>query len=252
MLELIFLIPLFACWGSFLNVVAYRLIHEEQFITGRSFCISCKTTLCWYDLIPLISYFNLKGFCRTCKKPISWLYPGIELLTIISLTFLYLSVPYIYFFTYFLFFSALIITIRTDLESMLISRWVTLIAIPLGVFFSYIHAIPINTIQSIIGIMVGYGILWVIKSLFFLITKKHGMGEGDLDLLAFIGSFTGPIGVWSSLLIGSVIGTGISLGYMFFLKKFDREMQIPFGPFLALGAILYVLFPFNIVQSIAE
>jgi len=156
------------------------------------------------------------------------------------MTLLYLYVPGIYFFAYFIFFSALIVTIRSDLETMLISRFVTLFLIPIGLFFAFMQLIPLTIFDSIIGTLFGYGFLFIISKLFKVLTKKEGMGEGDLELLAFIGSFTGLFGCWISLLLGSVIGSIIGLGYMLITKS-DRAAKIPFGPFLAGAAIMYVL-----------
>src|SRR2546428_8423420 len=127
----ILLLLLSLCWGSFLNVVGYRLMKDEHLL-DRSRCIHCKHQIAWYDLIPVISYFMLKGKCRACRQPISGLYPFIELFTTMSMLLLYYLVDFEYFIAYFLFFSALIITIRTDLETMLISRWVTLVLVPFG------------------------------------------------------------------------------------------------------------------------
>lgn len=236
----ILLMLFFLCWGSFLNVVAYRLIKEESF-GGRSRCIHCKHILAWYDIVPLISYLLLKGICRTCHQPISLLYPAIETLTAISMMLLYYMNDFDYFFAYFLFFSALIVTIRTDLETMLISRYVTLFLIPVGIFFSSTDYIPIIPLDSIMGAAIGYIILWLISAIFQACTGKQGIGEGDFELLAFIGSFTGIFGIWASLMIGSILGSIIGILYLHTTGKLQRHAQLPFGPFLALGALLYVL-----------
>ncbi len=237
---LILLIPLFLCWGSFLNVVAYRLIQSQN-ITGRSRCIECKSFIAWYDNIPVISYILLKGSCRTCSKPISWLYPAIELFTAIVMTLLYLSLDLRYFFGHFVLFSALIVTIRSDLETLLISRWVTIALVPVGIIMSFTDHIPISPINSIIGAAGGYLILWIIAMLFYAVTRKEGIGHGDFDLLACIGAFTGIVGVWIAMLIGSLLGSILGIAYLAYKGKYQRYMKLPFGPFLALGAIIYVL-----------
>jgi len=234
------IVPLFLCWGSFLNVVSYRLIKRISIISPRSFCPHCTNTINWYDNIPVISWLALAGACRYCKKKISILYPTIEILTACLLSLLYFSVPMHYFVPYFIFFSGLIVTIRTDLEFMLISRLVTIFLIPLGFLFSKGGLLPINTMDSILGACGGYLFLFTIRSLFHLITGKEGMGQGDLELLAFIGSFIGIVGCWASLLIGSLTGSFIGLGYFLFYRP-TTAMKIPFGPFLAGGAISFVL-----------
>ena len=89
--------------------------------------------------------------------------------------------------------------------------------------------------------MIGYGFLFGIAQLFYWLTGKHGMGEGDFELLAMIGSFAGMFGVWMSLTIGSITGSFLSIAYILITKK-GPNTKIPFGPFLALGAIVTVLY----------
>lgn len=241
MLWLIVLIPLFLCWGSFLNVVSYRLMQGTDII-HRSACIHCGHPITWYDNIPLLSFMLLKGTCRTCSKPISWLYPFIELFTTIVMTLLYVYIEPLYFWGYFFFFSALIVTIRSDLETMLISRWVTIALVPVGIMMSFTDTIPIAPLNSMMGAAVGYLSLWFVGTLFYLITRKEGLGQGDLDLLACIGAFTGIIGVWMTVLLGSLLGSAIGTAALLYQGRFQRYMQIPFGPFLAMGAIIFVLY----------
>jgi leader peptidase (prepilin peptidase)/N-methyltransferase len=243
----ILLIILFLCWGSFLNVVGYRLIQSES-LWSRSRCIHCKHTLAWYDLMPLVSYLFLRGKCRSCTRSISLLYPLIELLTALTLLAGYYLIDPDYYLAYFILFSALIVTIRTDLESMLISRWVTIVLIPLGILFSLTDHTPIMPLNSIMGAAVGYISLWLIGTIFYAITKKEGIGQGDFDLLALVGSFTGLLGVWGTLLLGSVLGTIGGTLYLLLTGSLRRHAKVPFGPFLALGAILYVCFHERIIE----
>lgn len=235
------MIPLFLCWGSFLNVVAYRLLHSLSIIFPSSFCPSCKHSIAWYDNIPVVSFLLLRGKCRSCKSPISWLYPFIELLTVILMVLLFEYVDSSYWLAYFLFFSALIVTIRTDLEQMLISRYVTLYAVPVGWLFAYLGYLPISLTQSILGSLAGYLILLLISVTFKQIKGKEGMGQGDLELLAFIGSFVGLWGVWVTLMVGSIVGALIGITYLLWAPK-KESIALPFGPFLALGAILFIFF----------
>ena len=234
------LILFFLCWGSFLNVVAYRLIEEEHFF-GYSKCTQCKHPIAWYDNIPIISYIVLQGRCRQCLYQISLLYPFIEIFTTVCLTLLYYLVESEYLLAYFIFFSALIVTIRTDFETMLISRWVTTALIPIGIIFSISDNIPIVPLNSILGAALGYFCLWLIGSLFYAITHKKGIGEGDFELLAMIGAFTGVVGVWSTILIGSILGSIIGIIYLKSMGILKRDTKLAFGPFLAFGAIIYIL-----------
>jgi len=142
---------------------------------------------------------------------------------------------------YFIFFSALIITIRTDTETMLISRFTTLFLIPLGIVFSLFELIPITPLNSLIGTAVGYLAPFLFSKIFQLLTGKEGIGSGDFELLAFIGSFTGLIGCWMSLVVGSILGSLFGL-IQLLSGKAGRFTKIPFGPFLAIAAIIFVLF----------
>jgi len=241
----------FICWGSFLNVLAYRITFDKAFFTKRSACPACGKIIYWYDNIPLLSWFLLRGQCRFCHAQISWLYPFIELMSGIILTALFFVkglTPS--FFGYFIFFSALLVATRTDLEAMVIPQFFSLWLVPVGFLFSYLDLIEIFPLESLLGACFGYGLLWVVAKTFKYATKKEGLGEGDMELLAMIGSFLGPIGVWFSLMIGSSVGLLLGGGYLLIAKK-DRYTRIPFGPFLALGAIIYLLlnpalFMFNI------
>ncbi len=267
-LVLIFLVSL--CWGSFLNVLACRLLHGKKFFTSRSHCPTCGTTIAWYDNIPVISWFWLRGRCRACQQPISLLYPAIELVTALILTGLFywvvmipmdvsffdhLHVTYVdstkmlkYFLSYSLMVSALVAATRTDLESMLIPQLFTLWFAPVGVVLSLIGWLPLSWSESLLGIALGYGILWLIAFVFKVITKKDGLGIGDMELLAMIGSFIGPVGVWITLMIGSLSGLAIGTLYLA-IGRHGRATRIPFGPFLALGALAYLFFK-NTILSI--
>lgn len=183
----------------------------------------------------------LKRKCRQCSAEITWLYPLIELSTTIILCALFTYIPMHYWVAYFCFFSALLVTIRTDLESMLISRYVSLFLVPIGIIFSLFQALPITALESISGALTAYAWLYLVGYLFYKVTGKIGLGQGDYELMAFIGAFLGIIGWWLTLLIGSLFGSIVGLTYLAIYRK-DRETKIPFGPFLAFGAIIFVFF----------
>lgn len=237
----IILIPLLLCWGSFLNVVGYRLIHDGSIFFGRSQCIHCGHQLAWYHLIPVASYFFLKRRCAYCKKTISWLYPFIELFTALSIYVMFCNVQPQFWPGYFIFFSALIVTIRTDLETFMISRFATLFLLPLVYLLSYLHYIPLDALQVSLGCLTGYLFLLTISSIYYWLTKRIGMGQGDVELLSLIGAFIAVDGWWITLVIASFLGSLSGIIFLFFSDKKTTKIQIPFGPFLAFGAISYVL-----------
>jgi leader peptidase (prepilin peptidase) / N-methyltransferase len=146
-----------------------------------------------------------------------------------------------YWFSYFIFFSALIVTIRSDLEAMLISRYATIFLMPLGWILSFMGWLPLSLGMSLLGSISGYFLLWIIATLFTWRTGKEGMGQGDLELLAFIGAFIGPFGCWITLLLASTIGAICGIIYMRISGQ-KSNTKIPFGPFLALGAMAFTLF----------
>lgn len=245
-----FLIIIFLCWGSFLNVVAFRSINDKSMFQTRSTCNSCNTLIAWYDNVPVLSWLFLKGKCRHCKGPISLLYPFIEILNSVLMTalffycfgfngFLFYSLDAVLLFaSNFIFFSALIISVRTDLEKMVIPQIFSIWLVPLGFLCSYLGFLEISFMESLIGAIFGYGILWLVAKLFKFITKKDGLGEGDMELLALIGSFIGPVGVWFTILISSLSGVVIGGLYLYLTKKGSNRM-FPFGPFLVLGSIIF-------------
>ncbi len=238
-MNLLLLATLCLIWGSFLNVVAFRWMQNKSIITPRSYCSYCKKIIAWYDNIPVLSWMLLRAKCRSCQQSISWLYPFIELITAVSLVALYMSVPSVYFPAYFIFFSALIIIIRTDLEHMLIMQVMTLYLIPIAFALSYAQLLPIDLWQSILGTTIGYGSLWSVAQLYYLLTKKQGLGSGDFDLVALIGAFTEVEGILCTLFLGSWIGSITSISYLLFTRK-EMNTHIPFAPFLATGAMVYV------------
>lgn len=232
-------------WGSFLNVLALRLLQGQDWIFKRSHCPKCKKILPWYDLFPLFSWILLKGKCRFCKKTISWIYPVMELVTGIIAVLLYINVRSIYLPAYFIFFSALLVTIRTDLEDFVIFLIMTWGIVPIALLASLFKFLPITFTESILGIIVGYMSLWLVKKIYFILTKTEGLGTGDINLLATIGAFLGIQGVFTSIFLGSILGTIFGFILLIFYgteKSSFRKLKIPFGVFLAIGAISHVFF----------
>lgn len=240
-LENIFLSIIFFCWGSFLNSLAYRLVVQNSLSKFRSACVLCKQIIKWYDLIPVFSWIILKGKCRNCVKPISLLYPLIEIITLIIFTTGYFYLNSQYYFASFIFFSALIVTIRTDFEFMLISRFASLYLVPVGIFLSSLNLTWVSAKESIFASLSAYVFMFLINYIFKFIRKKDGIGEGDFELLAMIGSFIGFKGFWISLTLGSFFATIFGLLCQIFFKGKPND-KAPFGPWLALGAILFVFY----------
>jgi leader peptidase (prepilin peptidase)/N-methyltransferase len=243
MLFVLFLVLLFLCWGSFLNVVAYRMTYDKPFFTKRSYCPSCEKIISWYDNIPVISWIFLRGKCRNCKSSITILYPFTEILSAVIFTFLFFKTyPFKgLFFVYFIFFSALIAATRTDFEEMVIPQALSLWLIPVGILSAILGYSFVPVLGSVAGAIIGYGSLWLVGKIFYYFTKREGIGVGDMELLGMIGAFLGPLGVWFSVFIGSLTACLIGGTYILITRK-GRYAKIPFGPFLALGATFYFFF----------
>jgi leader peptidase (prepilin peptidase)/N-methyltransferase len=232
--------------GSFLNVCICRLPRKESIVFPPSHCPSCDFKIPFYDNIPILSYLVLHGKCRSCRLPISLQYPLVEFVNALLTLFLFIKFgASLTFPVLFIFCSALVVISFIDLEHQIIPDCISLPGIPLGFVSSffisdlYHEGMLLGWHSSLIGIAVGGGSLWLVACCYELITKKEGMGGGDIKLLAMMGAFLGwpaiPFIIFVSSLIGSVIGITIML-----VQKKDSKLAIPFGPFLALGAVLYI------------
>jgi len=233
--------------GSFLNVCIYRLPKEESIVTPGSHCPYCKKPIKFYDNIPLISYLFLKGKCRHCKSHISIQYPLIEGITALGSLLLFLkfgsSLSYL---IYFSFLSALIIITVIDLFHQIIPDVISLPGIGVGLLVSLI--IPqITFFDSLIGILLGGGSLFLVATLYQWLFKREGMGGGDVKLLAMIGAFLGWKAVILTILLSSLIGSVVGITVML-IKGKDFKYAIPFGPFLSLAAMVSMFYGENIIH----
>lgn len=227
--------------GSFLNVCIFRIPAGGSIAFPPSHCPRCQAPIMWYDNVPVISYLFLTGKCRKCRGPISFRYPVVEFLTgLLSLAAFIkfgFSVDY---FIYFAFIAALITITFIDLDHQIIPDIISLPGILAGFAASFALA-DITYIESLAGILAGGGVLFVVAAGYELIAKKEGMGGGDIKLLAMIGAFLGWKGILFTVFSGSLIGTIIGVALMIAQGK-DSKYAIPFGPFLSMGALLYLFF----------
>ncbi len=230
------------CIGSFLNVCIYRLPSSISIINpSRSFCPECNSAIQFYDNIPVFSYLWLKGRCRHCKAPISFRYPLVELMTgilavAISLMF-GLALEAV---VYFVFMSSLLVITFVDIDHKIIPDIITLPGIPMGLGASFL--LPAMTFKSsLLGLLAGGGSLLIVAWTYSLITRKEGMGGGDIKLLGMIGTFIGWKGVIFTIFVASLAGTFVGMIVMLQKGK-NLKFAIPFGPFLSIGAMSYVFF----------
>lgn len=227
--------------GSFLNVCICRMPKDESVVSPPSHCPVCNYQIRWYDNIPIVSYLFLRGKCRGCHTGISIQYPLVELINGLLTLALFLRFgPTLAFAVLFLFCSALVVITFIDLEHQIIPDEISLSGIVVGFICSFFIT-GHGWINSLLGILLGGGFLWLVAYGYQLATGRDGMGGGDIKLLAMMGAFLGWKAVlfiiFASSLLGSVIGVSIML-----LQKKDSKFAIPFGPYLALGAVLYIFY----------
>ena len=252
------------CIGSFLNVVIHRLplmmerewklesaellgvkVDEPAPITlstPRSRCPSCGHMITWYENIPVLSYLRLGGKCAECKTPISKRYPAIEILTALLFaacgvqfgaqpaTLLWCGLV-----------ATLIALAFIDLDTQFLPDSLTLPLLWAGIASAAFGWIPVSLKDSVFGAMAGYLSLWFVFHAYRIIRGREGMGAGDFKLLAALGAWMGWLAIPSIILLSSAVGAivGISL---IALRSHDRDVPIPFGPYLAGGGVAALFF----------
>ncbi len=239
-----------ACLGSFINVVAYRLPKEESVVSPGSRCPRCRRAIAFHDNVPILSWLMLGGRCRHCRKPISPRYPVVEaLMACLSLGLWerWQDQPL---------WAALVILAAGALLAVALIDWDTMLIpdeLSLGLLGLGLAAGPFNPLLgpglpgllyalrgAAIGLAICWGTAWAGERIF----KKEAMGGGDVKLLAAVGAWTGGVGAFDCLLLGSFLGSLYGLA-LILRRRLTRSDPIPFGPFLSLGAIFnfFVLLP---------
>ena len=238
--------------GSFLNVVIIRLNTEKSF-GGRSACMSCQNKLCWYELIPLISFFVLKGRCRTCKTRISATYPLVELIAGLIFATLFLKFQDLFFLNTLIFsfayayytaaFSLLVVIAVYDLRHKIIPDALSFVLGILGfvgLFFFNSHGfyphVP-SILEFLSGILIALPLY-----LFWLVSSGTWMGLGDAKLAIGLGWLLGLSRALSGVVVAFWIGAIVGLSLVIFSKKHRMKSEIPFAPYLILGTLLAFLF----------
>ncbi|HUP57775.1 MAG TPA: prepilin peptidase [Bdellovibrionota bacterium] len=251
-------------FGSFLNVVIHRVPRRKSIVYPASHCPSCRKPIEWYDNIPVASYVALRGRCRRCKKKISIRYPVIEALTALlllaararhglDLTMIVRDVPFIL---------MLVAVTFIDLDHRIIPNVISLPGTALGLLTSFLDprlgAETLLTfgffdppssealtaaLRSIEGGLLGFGLFYGLGWTYERLTGRYGLGGGDVKLLALIGTFLGPMGVLTTVLVSSVFGSVVGIGWALATRQKNlMTSAIPYGPFLVIGALYYYLF----------
>jgi leader peptidase (prepilin peptidase)/N-methyltransferase len=254
--------------GSFLNVVILRLPQGMSVSRPRSHCPQCKQLVSWYDNIPVVSYLILQGRCRRCGKKFSARYPFIEAIAGLVSVLLYLKFGLTLEWAIFFAFScALIVLAFIDLDHRILPDVITLNGIWIGMLITaylaqpspltarLFHAAGIDGANphllalaaSLLGAIVGGGLLWGVAEAYLRLRGIEGMGFGDVKMMAMVGAFLGAPLALLTIMLGSLAGSVIGL---IFIKLADktREYELPFGTFLSFAGIVAVLYGEDLVR----
>ncbi len=242
-----------AVWGSFLNVVIYRVPRRKSLVWPGSSCPSCGAQIRWYDNVPLFAWLWLRGRCRACQARISARYPLVELLTaLLSFALMLRFGPTGSYVVGFVFMLLLVALSFIDLDTWLIPDVISLPGIVLGIAGAWL--LPERPVSDhALGAAVGGGLFWAVALIAKAIVKKEGMGLGDAKLLAMIGAFLGVASLLPVVLLSSI--QGALIGSLWVYKKRHEpppppqedgfvppKTAVPFGPFLSLAALEYLFF----------
>ncbi len=233
-------------WGSFSNVCIYRIPNNKSVIINRSYCPKCKNKIGWFDNIPFLSFVLLKGKCRNCNKAIGLQYFIVELLSAVSFVIIYhfygISITSLLLLILSIYF---IIIFFIDLKHLIIPNSLTFSLMFLGFIKSFDpnldKTIFPNYINSLIGGIFGYSIIWLIVFVYKKIRKKEGMGLGDAKLLGAIGFWFGWASIPFTIFLSSVAAL-IFVIPSIINKSRNMASQIPFGPYIIIGCIIYLIF----------
>ncbi|MBX4181429.1 prepilin peptidase [Candidatus Parcubacteria bacterium] len=233
--------------GSFLNVVGLRF-NSGLSLGGRSFCPHCGKHLKWYELVPVLSFFVLKGKCFKCQSKISWQYPLIEILTALIFLSIY-NLQYTIYNKIFLIlaFCIYIVVLIYDLRHKIIPDRLVYSLIILSIVYRLLFG------GTLLDWLAG-PILFVFFGLVWLISRGRAMGFGDAKLVLSIGLLLGAAHGFSAIILGFWIGAGFGLLLILLLrgsKKITMKSEIPFGPFLILGAWLALIFNLDLLHVLS-
>jgi leader peptidase (prepilin peptidase)/N-methyltransferase len=246
-----------AVWGSFFNVVIARVPHGESIVRPASHCPHCGVPIRALDNIPLLSFLLLRGRCRSCRARISARYPLIEALAALLAAALWwrfvagdpmepAGVRLARFACYFAFGGVLLVLTFIDLETKRLPDVITLPAIPI-LYLSAFGVHQADWLARLIGAAAGYLTFRLIADFWYYVLKREGLGLGDGKLLALIGAVLGWQALPFVVFVGSVTGGLVSVPFALAQRRRGagttplRRTEIPFGPFLALAALAYLL-----------
>jgi len=248
-MEEIIIIVLFGLvWGSFLNVVIFRLPQRISILRPSSFCPACQKSIKFYDNIPLLSFIILRGKCRYCGEKIPFSYPLVEFLTPLSFLLLYSHYSLsLHFFASCLFASALIVLGFIDFYLQILPDAITLPGILLALVYSLFRS-DLSLNQALVGAVAGAGFLLFVYAAYYLLRKKEGLGMGDVTMILMIGAYLGLQRTLLTMILASLAGALVGIIFISFKKK-NLQYALPFGTFLAPAAFVSLLWGERIVRA---
>lgn len=227
--------------GSFVNVLAHRLPRGESVVHPGSHCPACGAPVRGRDNIPLVSWLLLGARCRDCRAPISARYPFVELVNGALWSLCFLGAPsYPDFLAAAFLVSACVALFLIDAEFQLLPDAITLTGIGAGLALSFFSSVR-TPVSAALGAALGAGGLYAVAFLYEKVAKQEGMGLGDVKMLGMVGAFLGPSGVVVTVLLSSVAGSAVGL-LLIVARRGSMKMALPFGVFLALGAVAALFF----------
>jgi leader peptidase (prepilin peptidase)/N-methyltransferase len=244
-----------ACFGSFANVVIYRLPAGLSVVRPGSYCWACNTPIKLRHNLPVLGWFLLRGRCANCKTKYSFRYPAVEILMAVLFGVAFYQIGWNWsLFEALVFIFGLVTVSFIDFDHMILPDKFTLPGIVIGLIGALLNP-GRDFLTALYGVLLGGGFLWAIAYLYALIRSREGMGGGDIKLLAWIGAVLGWKSVPFVILVASIFGSIVGVGAMLFSKKSKTKavsegheeaeqeaFAIPFGPFLATAALIYLLF----------
>ncbi len=247
-MEKVIVILVGLAWGSFLNVVIYRLPRGQNLMRPPSSCPQCQIRIKPYDNIPVLSYLLLRGRCRACGARIPLTYPLVELLT--SLCFLMSYVHFslsLHFLASCIFASGLIAIGFIDFFHQIIPDEITMPGLVLALGYAFFRP-DLGLRQALIGAVAGAGFLLLIYGAHRLLRKKEGLGMGDVTMMLMIGAYLGLAGTFFTLILASFSGTLVGIFLLSFRRK-GLQHALPFGTFLAPAAFFSLLWGERIIRA---
>ena len=248
--------------GSFLNVVILRVPEGTFFKHVRSVCPACGKLIPGWLNIPVLSWFMLRGKAKCCGAKISVQYPLVEFATGLIFILFYTRFPFLGWsldnplwdpdnflrFSHAVVFTSLMLVCSViDIRLMIIPDVISLPMLALTPLIAWVHP-DLDIKSALIGAAAGAGFLYGIAWLYWVVRKEYGMGFGDVKLLGAIGGWLGFQAVFPTVFLGSIIGSIIGVAILIVGRKFSWQARIPFGPFLAGGAVLHLWFGSEIFQ----